>query len=595
VITLDTKDLVDKFARHFKKEMRHLLRSKTMKINVLAMILGLFSGLIVVAFYRVLDILSLLFNLIPTIMEAHFGTVGERIGIILMVTSGGFIVGAILSHFEKKHPEHGITRLIEAIAIKGGRVSFIAPILTFITAPITLASGGSAGPEGPFASIGGSIGSIFGQIFKLRDDDIALLIVCGTSASIAAAFNAPIGGFLFGIEFMLPEIAFSAIVPIVLASVIAVAISNYFIGYEVELTGASFVYNATEVPLYLVMGLIFGFISVFWVKFYYKFEDFFASLKYPLWVKTTIGGLATGIIAAFYPQVMGKGFNIARLTFLNQLTLDLLVVIVVLKMIATALTLGSGERGGLLAPSLAIGALLGGIFGLSMKMLFPGMVVNPGAFAFVGMGAFFAGASKAPLANSMLTIELTHDYLFIVPVLAATATSYLVSAALTPEGIYTRNLLKRGIIVLRGQRRDVLEQIFVVDIMNLDVVTIPQEMRLIQVIELMERTHIDGFPVVDSNNNLVGIICDDDIIHAVVENKISSKVSDVMKKNVIVAFPFETALEALTKIEKNGIGRLPVVDPKNPKKIIGILTRLDIINAYKVRSIVRRTIERELK
>ncbi|MCD6515201.1 MAG: chloride channel protein [Candidatus Odinarchaeota archaeon] len=575
-----------------KQRISEIFHSRVFIINLLAVIVGLIAGLGVIVFYILTSYCSYLADLYLKFMEHKFGFLGGKAAIVSSIIIGALIVG-ILNVIIIKSAEHAVPSIIKSMALYGGRMDVIPKAVSIFAATITIGSGGSAGPEGPAALIGAVSASGFGQKLKLTDKEMSLLILCGTSAGIGAIFRAPFGGVLFGLEVLLPEIAITTAIPVFLSTTIAVAVATLFFGGTSEFfVPYTITYSFEELPIFTLEGLVFGFFSAIWIKIFESGEIFFEKLNIPKTYKPAIGAFLTGIIAIFYPQIMGTGVTEIEKALLGQYTLTVFLILAFLKMIATTATLGSGGRGGIFAPTFYIGAMLGGAWGSLFSTILPDIVKNPQAYALVGMGAFFAGASRTPLTNIILISEISGNYLFIIPLMLATPLSYLISSSLVSEDIYTFSFKREGIYLIRGHREDILSLIQIGDIMNTSVITLDPKIRVFQAIEIMERYRVDGFPIVDENGNLVGIVTDDDILHAMREHKESSKIEEIMRKNVITIFPYQTAQEALNLMDKYDIGRIPVVDPENPRKIIGIITRNNILEAYRIKIIMRRRLER---
>ncbi|MGQ4832861.1 MAG: chloride channel protein [Candidatus Asgardarchaeia archaeon] len=576
----------------FKRKMSDIIHSRSFLINTLAALVGIVSGIGIIVFHTLTEYHTYLSHVYITTLYRAFGEIGTKSAIVTSIVIGALIVG-FLNIAIIKSSEHAVPSIIKSMTLHGGRMHVLPKVVSVFAATITLGSGGSAGPEGPAAQIGAVSASGLGQKLQLTDREISLLVLCGTSAGIGAIFRAPFGGVLFGLEVLLPEIAITTAIPVFISTTMGVAVATlYFGGTSEFFVPPTITYSFEELPIFALEGLVFGVLSAFWIKLFAEGEVFFEKLAIPKAYKPAIGGFLTGIIAIFFPQIMGTGTTEIEAALLGQYTLAVYLVLGFLKMIATTVNLGSGGRGGIFAPTFFIGSMFGAAWGDLFAFLFPDIVKSSQPYALVGMGAFFAGASRTPLTNIILISEISGNYLFTIPLMLATPLSYMVSKTLVEEDIYTFSFKREGILLIRGHREDILSLIQVRDIMNTNVVTLDPKIRVFQVIEIMERYRIDGFPVIDNDGNLIGIITDDDVLRAIREHKESSRVEDIMQKNVITIFPYQSAQEALNIMNKYNIGRLPVVDPENPKKLIGILIRNHILEAYKIKIIVRKRLEK---
>ena len=336
-----------------------------------------------------------------------------------------------------------------------------------------------------------------------------------------------------------------------------------------------------------------GFLSYGWIRFYEIIGDFFGKQKLPKWSKPAIGGILVAFIAYAYPEVLGIGYNtIKDMFYAHYTSIIVLLLLGFAKMLATSITLGTDSDGGVLTPTLFIGAAVGYAIGLVFQFLIPWWNIQPQGYAVVGMGALLAGATHTPLTIILIMLDMTQDYLFIIPLMTAVALSFIISRIMTRKNLYNLSLIKKGIILIGGHREDILSQIKIRHIMTTHVLTVKPDMRIFQVLELMEKTHHEGFPVVNQKDELIGIITNDDVLHAIHMHMEHRPVTELMKKEVIVTYPDETAEIAYKKLEKHHIGRLPVVDPNFPKRVIGIITRRDVLRAYRIRFLIQKRLEK---
>jgi len=505
--------------------------------------------------------------------------------IALLPALGGLIIGPIIMRLAPETKGHGVPEVMEAVALKGGKIRKRVAFIKILVSSVTIGSGGSAGREGPIAQIGASFGSLLGDIFKLRPNEVKLLVVCGLSAGIAGTFNAPLGGALFGMEVLYREIELMSAVPIVLASVIGAAVASAYLGLKPSfIVPSDYVFtNPAELVWYLILGIVFGFLAVIWVKLFYAIEDLFEELRVPNELKPAIGGLIVGMIGVYLGKygIMGVGYEGVDMALNGQFNIMLLFILGLFKMIATAFTIGSGGSGGIFAPSLYIGAMFGGVLGVLFHRMAPWMVRRPFMYCLAGMAALFAGAAQAPLNVIIMIPEMANDYSLIPPLMVCSAMSFIIARLfMRGSSIYTLKLERRGIRIKVGGLL-LLENVRVEEIMTREVIYVHPDMNLAEVEEIMERSYYHGYPVVE-DGKLIGIITFEDIAKVPREKRHKVKVKDILKDKVIVTYPDESVQEALNKMYKYKIGRLPVVDRENPKRLLGIITRSDILNAYKI-------------
>ncbi len=345
-----------------------------------------------------------------------------------------------------------------------------------LASAVCIGSGGSAGREGPIVQIGSAFGSTLGQVLRLPEGRIRLLVACGAAGGISATFNAPIAGVMFALEVILREFAASSFGFVVFSSVTAAAVSRSLLGDHPSFSVPSYsLVSAWELVLYVALGLLAGLFSLAFVKALYATEDVFDGWRMPEYLKPVAGGLLMGGLGLLFPQVFGVGYGPQPLggtvgpldlVLLAKLGLGPTAALTLLKIIATSLTIGSGGSGGVFAPSLFIGAMLGSTFGQITHRLWPQITAGSGAYALVGMGAVFAGAAKAPITSVLILFEMTGDYRIILPLMIAVVTSSLLSQHLSRETIYTMKIRRRGIDLQRPALTDLLDTVTVGEVMT---------------------------------------------------------------------------------------------------------------------------------
>ncbi len=588
----------------FKDFGSKFLTKRHLKLIFSSIIVGLLVGLGTAAFLYLIKFFSDILLNYPTSIYAPL--------IILMPAAGGLIVGVITYKISPESEGHGVSEVLESMALHGGRIRARVPLIKMITSAITIGSGGSAGYEGPMVHIGGGTGSTIGRLLKMDEAAVKILVVCGAAAGISAIFNAPLGGVFFGLEIVYGGVEAIALIPVVLSSFVSTAVAQGILGAEPLLKLRVFaILNPYEYLLFFALGVIFGLMSIFWIKIFHYISDRFQKLKAPKYIKPGIGGLMLGFIIFFFPQIIGGGYEVINRELVVPISLVLLLTLGLLKIIGTSITLGSGGSGGAFAPMLFIGAMFGGAYGLSLQWLLfsntygsltpilpylaslmgswvrylsPAIAFEPMAYALVGMAALIAAAARAPLTGIVLVTEISKDYSMILPLMLACITAYLVSRLIMRGDLYTENLLKKGIDLVEERRADLLDRVRVGDVMSKPMV-VSSDMKVFQVLEMICKYHHHGYPVVD-NDNLIGIIDSDTVDREMAENHEMRRVGEIVNKNVVTVFPDETLHQALDKMLENKTDRLVVVDRKN-KNIVGIITRTDILEVHEIKLIMK--------
>lgn len=501
--------------------------------------------------------------------------------VILIPALGGLLVGPIVHFFAREAKGHGVPEVINAMVTNGGRIRPRVAAIKTLASSICIGSGGSAGREGPIIQIGSALGSSIGQLFNMTEDKTKTLVACGAGAGIAATFNAPLGGIFFALEVILREYGLKNFSSVVLSSVTATVISRSFLGDHPTFQTPPFqLYSIMDMPYYFVFGLFTALTALLFIKTLYKSEDIFNSIRMPAYLKPAIGGLLIGGIGLFFPQVFGVGYDVIEGTINGELVIGIIVALVFLKIIATSITLGSGGSGGIFAPSLFIGAMLGEAFGKIATLMLPSTVIPPGAFALVGMAAVFAGTSHAPISAILLLFEMTGNYQILPPLMVTCVITIVLVRWISKPSIYTLKLLRRGIDIEKYTEVDLMDSITVSEAMIKDVIAVNESETVRDVGLKIKKTNHRGFPVISKDGRLVGMVTRQDINKALQSEDADSAVQKVMTKDIIVCFPNESLKTALNKMARKNIGRIPVVEKEKREKIIGILTRKSIINAY---------------
>ena len=569
------------FGRRIKilrKELIHYLRTSSASYFLIFSILVGIGGGFGAIFFRWLiqQFQDLFFDKGEDILSF-----AGRYYIILIPAIGGLIVGPLIHFFAKEAKGHGVPEVISAMVLQGGRIRLRVPIVKAIASSICIGSGGSVGREGPIIQIGSAIGSAIGQLFKLTEEKTKTLVACGAAAGIAATFNAPLGGIFFALEVVLREYGLRNFSSVVLSSVTATVISRSFLGNSPAFQIPAFeLYGLVDIPFYFALGVISALIAWLFIKVLYKSEDIFNSLEIPDYLKPALGGLVIGFIGLYFPQVFGVGYSVIENTINKGIAVGTIVTLVFLKIIATSVTLGSGGSGGIFAPSLFIGALLGEAFGKLISLIFPAIAIPPGAFALVGMAAVFAGTSHAPISAILLLFEMTGNYKILPPLMITCVIAVILVRWMTKYSIYTLKLYRKGIDIEQYRVVDYMESITVSDALIHDVISVDQSDTVQDVGLKIKTTNHRGFPVLDGEGKLAGIVTRKDINRALNEGKTVIEVRNVMTKNVVVCYPDESLKRALHKMAEKNIGRLPVVNRDDQKHVIGLITRKSLMSAY---------------
>jgi len=554
-------------------------------LSLLAIMVGVAGGLGAIIFRAMIIFIQTIFFAGGTPLNNTLGLI-----VIIIPAIGGLIVGLIVYYFAREAKGHGVPEVMEAVAMRGGNIRPRVAVIKTIASSLCIGSGGSTGREGPIIQIGAAVGSAIGQKLKLPPAGTKILLACGATAGIAATFNTPIAGVIFSIELILFELKTRSFIPLVISSVTGTIISRIFLGRQPAFTIPSYNFvSPYELLFYLLLGLFAGIVAVFFIKMMYGAESFFDKLQMKPYVKPVIGGLLVGLIGLFLPQLFGVGYETLS-SVLNEALIGVsvffLLILCIGKIIANSLTLGSGGSGGVFSPSLFIGAMLGGAFGIIVHTLYPSITATYGAYALVGMAALFAGMSRGTLTAIIIVFEMTLNYNIILPLMFACVVSDAVSTLLSKETMYTKKLKMRGINIIHDMEAEVLSSVQVKDAMSEKVVTVSEDTTIRELAHLIQATEHMGFPVLNAEGKLIGIITHHDIYNAILENKYDMKVKDVESKNLLLAYPNDTLDETINRMVEKGVSHLPVVEPSDPAHLTGFITKGDIMRAHHKKRVI---------
>ena len=552
-----------------------------MILSAAAVLVGVSSGAGIWLFKRLIDILH---TLAFTDLYGLLSFLGPW-SIALIPVVGGLIVGIIVHFAVGVERHHGVAGVMEAVALASGRLRYKRVPAKALVSAISIGAGASVGPEDPSVQIGASLGSFLGQGLRMSDDRVRALVAAGAAAGIAAAFNAPIAGVFFALEIILGEIAGSAFWVVVVASVSSAVVTQALSGTQPAFKVPAYAFNsASELPFYLVLGLLAGPVAAIYIRLLYRAQDIIHQWPMPRWIKPALVGLAVGITGIFLPQLFGVGYDtIEKILAGSQMAIWLLLALLAGKMLLTSVSIAGGFMGGVFAPALYLGATLGAAFGYIAELLFPNLALNPAAFAMVGMAAVLAGAVHSPLTAIILLFEMTNDYRIILPLMFAVAISLYISQRMQSDSIYTLGLARHGIRLERGKDVEVLEALTVDEVMQTDMMTFKASESLISAADTLLKTRHHGLPVLDEAGNLVGVLTIQDIDRAKDKpNKEHMTVGEACTKDLLVAYPDESIGSALRKMGARDIGRLPVVARENEKELVGLLRRTDMVRAYDI-------------
>jgi chloride channel protein, CIC family len=584
--------IVSKFSQTFSpRRMRSLWRW-----IFLGVLIGVVSGFGAILFNFLLsrgtqffmkDLMALL--LPAELHETSLAGISLQRWMILWIPAfGGLLSGLIVFHFAPEAEGHGTDAMIESFHRKKGIFRKRVPFVKTIASAITIGSGGSGGKEGPIAQIGSGFASFLASLLKTDERDRRIMLLAGAAGGIGAIFKAPMGAALFATEVLYrkPEFEFEAIIPSIFSSIVAYTVYTLYYGWETVFHIPSLVpiITPSELLLYTVFGGLCSLVGFIYIYFFYGIRDrFFKPLALSRSLKPALGGLLVGGLAFFFPQVLGGGYDWIQSAIDGNLPIKLMIGLAFAKIAATSFTISSGGSGGVFAPSLFIGAMLGGFYGTVCSHLFPDLLLNPSAFVLVGMGGFFAGVAKVPIASLILVAEMTGGYSLIVPLLIVSTISYLL---LGEFSLYEKQVPTRvdSPAHLGDFATNILEHIRVKNALPADrkVEVIPEDMTLDRIIDLIVDSSQTNFPVVNKEGRLKGILSLTDVRKVMLNKEVHHLVvaKDIATDEVLTVTPEDSLHTALKKMVAAEVRELPVVSKDDSKKVISMISRKDLIRTY---------------
>lgn len=520
--------------------------------------------------------------------------------VIVMPIIGGLVAGLMARWGSRGIQGHGIPEAMEQILTNKSR---IAPRITWlkpISSAFAIGTGGPFGAEGPIISTGGALGSVTGQVTRMTADERKILLAAGASAGMAAVFGAPVASVAMAVELLLFEFRPRSLIPVALATVTATAIR-----YLMHGSGAVFAMPDVAEPsgvgivIFILLGLVVGYASVWVTRSVYFVEDMFAKLPVHWMWWPAIGAIAAGVIGFFAPATLGVGYgNIDELVQGGFATAGLLAVFSfgILKFVSWSVSLGSGTSGGTLAPLFMIGGSLSTLIAMGLNDIIPGVQLNLGIAAVVGMGAMFAGSARALLTAVIFCFETTRQPATFLPLLGGCAAAYLISALTMRNTIMTEKISRRGIHTPDEYTADYLTQVNAGQACSREVVTLKAADNLGKVRAWLDtgrpETRHQGYPVTDENGRVQGVVTRRHLLDPGVPQ--IRHIGALVQRSPVTVDEDHTLREAADHMVANGIGRLVVVKHDEPQSIIGILTRGDLLRAHTTRLQEARESSRDL-
>jgi chloride channel protein, CIC family len=558
-------------------------------ISILALGVGIAAGLMARVLVWVIHVITHLSFLAPAPPHDGLAAPLHHPGawVIAVPVIGAFVIGLLARYGSRAVAGHGIPEAMEQVLTNQSR---IPPKLTFLkpfSAAISIGTGAPYGAEGPIIATGGALGSLFGQLLSLTAEERKVLLAAGASAGIAAAFNAPIASVLLAVELLVFEFRPRSLIPIAIACVAAAAMHVAFEGPE------PFFKFAREVPMpshaalvaYLVIGSVVGIGAVILTRTVYAIEHFFEHLPIHWMWHPAIGAIAVGLIGWRVPETFGSGYYNINNLLQGHYALQFVAILGILKFLSWTISLGSGTAGGTLAPVFTIGGTLGAAVGFLMQRWFPHAGIDVGVAALVGMVGIFAGASRALLTSVVFAVETTMQPTMVLPALGGCAVAYLVSSLLMRHSIMTVKMARQGVRVPEEYHPDFLDRVLVKQVISGRLHAL-RESQTVESVRAWINSHVPGsqhhgFPVLNGNGHLVGVLTRRDLLDP--DQPANQPLHDLVRRPPKVVYDDCTLREAADHMVNHDIGRLPVIAREDPSRVVGMVTRSDLLAAHRMR------------
>ncbi len=503
---------------------------------------------------------------------------------LLLPALGGLIVGPLIYFFAREAKGHGVPEVMAAVALRGGVIRRRVVSVKALASAISIGSGGSVGREGPIVQIGSALGSAIGRALRVPASQLRTIVGCGAAAGVSATFNAPIAGALFAAEVVVGNFAVAQLSPIVISSVVATVVSRFLLGnYPAFRVPGYELVSPFELLPYMAVGFLAGFVALGFMHALYATEDLFERIPLPEWSKAALGGLLVGAIGIWLPNVFGVGYSTITMALTGALPAATLGLLLLAKVAATSITIGSGGSGGVFAPSLFLGATTGGFLGSFIHGWFPESTASSGAYALVTMGAVVAAATHAPITAIIMIFELTQTLNIIPPLMAACVVSTLVTTFLQRDSIYTMKLRRRGIDLYEEESHNVLKSLFVRDVIDAQPEVLAAGADFATVVERVLASEHTAFFIVDQRGNLRGVVHLRELTRMLAEQEalrplvVAEDLADAAPPSVTEDEDLDIVMQLFSHGE---VEELAVVEARNPRKLVGSVHKRDVIHRY---------------
>lgn len=496
---------------------------------------------------------------------------------------GAGLASFFLRYVTKERVGHGVPEVIFAVSIRGGSLKLRSSISRLVSSCLTIGSGGSAGPEGPAVMSGASLGSNIAKLMSLNERQRIALVGCGAGGAIAAIFNAPTAGIFFSMEVILGEWSRINLASIAIAAVAGAEVSRLLQGNQIPFGPAAFSIDTADIGAAFGLAVAAAAASILLTRLLRSSHHFWDRVPGPTWVRAFVGGCLVGAVGLGLPLVLGEGYATVRTAIEGGLSFPFLLLgfAALAKIVATSLTIGSGGSGGIFAPSLVIGSLVGLSYSRALVAVWPSVAwVSDGAWALFGMAGLISGMLQAPLTGIFLIVELTGGWSVILPLIVVSVVSATICHQLEPASFYLRDLIRRGQLLRPGTDARVLADLTVNELLELDCVPVSERMRLGELVPILETSHRNYFPVEDDRGRFVGLLHLDDLRPYLFNRQLYDVVliGELMDPDPPLVSPHDELAAVLERMERLGAFSLPVVEDG---RFVGMISKATLLDQYR--------------
>ncbi len=568
-------NLIEPFHRFFHNQQLILL--------LLAIVTGSAAAFGAVVFREAIVLLQ------TVTFSASLENMSEVIGdlpkwhFLVVPTAGGLLIGLFVQYAMPGRRNRGVADVMEAAALRSGEITLKEGLGAAAVSAASIGVGASVGREGPVVHLGATLSSLVATRLRLSRSQAVTLLGCGVASGVAASFNAPIAGVFFALEVVIGHYALSAFAPIVIAGVVGTIISRlYFGNFPAFIISEHSIVSFWEFPAFGLLGVVCALAAIIFLRSIEFATNAFAKLPVPPWIRTGIGGLCVGVIALAFPQVLGVGYEATDIALKGQYELAILIALVAAKTAATAISIGAGFGGGVFSPSMFIGAMVGGAFGIIATQVFPDLSSGHSAYTMVGLGAVSGAVFGAPISTILIVFELTADYALTIAVMVAVVIASVITQQIRGHSFFTWQLDRRGINVRGGRESGLMSSTRVEDVMSHSFTSVPRELNINGVREKLLSAPYSELFVVDENGALCGTITLADLADGAFDHSLDGIVNagDVARLHPPSLRAGDDLNAALAKMQSTGEEHLAVVESDETLKLVGFVHEIDVMLVY---------------